>query len=301
MKFTWQYQGSEPQSVRTFLKGHGISRTLLKKIKFHGGGLTVADQAVTVRTLLVPGQILAVQLPPEPAPITLTPSKQPLTIVWEDAHFLVVAKPAQVASLPSHVYPRDTMADRVLGYYQRQGYADQGIHIVMRLDRGTSGLMLFAKHAFGHTLLSQQLNDHQLQKTYLALVQGRLAYSHNRITFPIKRAPGSFIERTTAVGGRAALTEYWCQQQFKTAALVKIKLHTGRTHQIRVHFAAIGHPLLGDELYAGPTVVNLMRPALHCVQLRFFHPFLARVISLTAPLPPDLQRLIAQENNYPVK
>lgn len=292
MIFTWQYCGAAPQSVRTFLTAQGISRTLLKKIKFHGGQLSVEQQPVTVRTLLTTGQTLTVQLPLESAPATLTASAAPLKVVWEDEHILVVDKPAQVASLPSHVYPKDTMANRVLGYYQRQGYANQGIHIVTRLDRGTSGLMIFAKHAFAHTLLSEQLHTQQLQKTYLAVVQGRLTYAHNRITFPIKRAPWSFIERTTAVGGRSALTEYWCQQQFKNAALVKVRLHTGRTHQIRVHFAAIGHPLLGDQLYQGPQITNLQRPALHCAQLHFYQPFLAKDLDLASPLPADLQVLL---------
>lgn len=292
MIFTWQYFGAAPQSVRTFLTAQGISRTLLKKIKFHGGQLSVEQQPVTVRTLLTTGQTLTVQLPPEGAPATLTASATPLKVVWEDEHILVVDKPAQVASLPSHIYPKDTMANRVLGYYQRQGYANQGIHIVTRLDRGTSGLMIFAKHAFAHTLLSEQLHTQQLQKTYLAVVQGQLTYTHNRITFPIKRAPWSFIERTTAVGGRRALTEYWCQQQFKNAALVKVRLHTGRTHQIRVHFAAIGHPLLGDQLYQGPQITNLQRPALHCAQLHFYQPFLAKDLDLVSPLPADLQVLL---------
>ncbi|MFD1318611.1 RluA family pseudouridine synthase [Loigolactobacillus zhaoyuanensis] len=292
MIFNWPYNGATPQNVRTFLLAHGISRTLLKKIKFHGGELSVAGQPVTVRTMLIAGQKLTVRLPTEAAPAVLSASEAPLTIIWEDAHFLVVDKPAQVASLPSHLYPTDTMANRVLGYYQRQGYTDQGIHIVTRLDRGTSGLMIFAKHAFAHTLLSQQLHTQQLQKTYLAVVSGQLAYSHNRITLPIKRAPGSFIKRTTAVGGRAALTEYWRQQQFAHAALVKVRLHTGRTHQIRVHFAAIGHPLLGDLLYAGPQVAGLERPALHCAQLQFYQPFLDRELSLHSDLPADLQQLM---------
>ncbi|MFC6169324.1 RluA family pseudouridine synthase [Loigolactobacillus jiayinensis] len=292
MKFDWQYTGAGRQSVRAFLTAKGISRTLLKKIKFHGGQLMVADQPVTVRHMLTMGQTLTVVLPSEPAPVALTPAATPVAVVWEDAHFLVVAKPAQVASLPSHVYPTDTMADRVLGYYQRQGYTNQGIHIVTRLDRGTSGLMLFAKHAFAHTLLSEQLHTQQLQKTYLAVVAGHLTYTHNRITLPIKRAPGSFIQRTTAVGGRSALTEYWVQQQFTRAALVRVRLHTGRTHQIRVHFAAIGHPLLGDKLYGGPQLAGLIRPALHCAQLQFWHPFLGRTIKLTAPLAADLVQLV---------
>lgn len=295
MIFNWQYQGSGKQSVRQFLRHKGISRTLLKKIKFHGGQLQVARVPVTVRTLLLPGQTLTVTLPPEPAQAPLTPSTAPIQILWEDAHFLVVDKPAQVASLPAHAHPLDSMAQRVLGYYQRQNAANQVIHLVTRLDRGTSGVMLFAKHAFAHTLLAQQMQSGQLKKTYLAVVQGHLAYQHNQLTWPIKRAPHSFIKRTTAVGGRTALTEYWQVQQLPTATLVRVRLHTGRTHQIRVHFATIGHPLLGDQLYAGPAVTGLIRPALHCAQLQFYHPFLKQTLTLKSSLPTDLQRLIRFE------
>lgn len=295
MIFNWQYQGDSKQSVRKFLQQKGMSRTLLKKIKFYGGQLQVAKMPVTVKTMLQPGQTLTVKLPPEPAQAPLTPSDTPLQILWEDAHFLIIDKPAQVASLPAHAHPLDSMAQRVLGYYQRQGYTNQVIHLVTRLDRGTSGVMLFAKHAFAHTLLAQQLQTGRLKKNYLAIVRGHLASQHNRLTWPIKRAPHSFIKRTTAVGGRTALTEYWQVSQLPTATLVRIHLHTGRTHQIRVHFATIGHPLLGDQLYAGPKVGGLSRPALHCAQLKFYHPFLKRTLTINSPLPTDLQQLLRFE------
>ncbi|WP_125981029.1 RluA family pseudouridine synthase [Loigolactobacillus iwatensis] len=300
MIFNWTFTGKDPQKVKYFLNRQGISRTLLKKIKYHGGAIKVNDQDVTVLYLLQSGDRLTVLLPAEEPLERIVPSALPITVVYEDTHFLVVDKPAQVASLPAHLYPLDTMANRVKGYYLRQGYSNQVIHIVTRLDRGTSGLMLFAKHSYAHAVLDQELQHHQLHKTYLAFVAGQLVHDHQMITFPIQRQAGSFIKRTTGASGREAQTEYWCVRRFRNATLVKVQLHTGRTHQIRVHFTAIGHPLLGDHLYGGPKIGALERPALHCQQLRFYHPFLKREIKLTSTMPSDLmalEKFLAKQSN----
>lgn len=294
IQLTWQYAGQTPQTLAVFLKQHGFSRNFLKKIKYHGGALLVNQQPVTVRALCQLNDQIQVQLPPEPPLARIEPAAPQLQVLFEDDHFLIVDKPALVAAMPSHVYKTDTMANRVKGYLIAQHAPSQVIHIVTRLDRGTSGVMLFAKHGYAHSLLSQQLQTGQLHKQYVAFVQGQLPQQHQQIDFPIGRLPGSFIQRTTCASGRAALTEYWQQAQYPQATRLQIALHTGRTHQIRVHFSAIGHPLLGDTLYGGPTIAGLKRPALHCQQVQFFHPFQQKVLTIKSELPPDLLQLAQQ-------
>lgn len=291
---TWHYDAAMPQTLAVFLKQHGFSRNFLKKIKYHGGALLVNQQPVTVRALLQVNDQIQVKLPPEQPLARIEPAAPQLQICFEDDHFLVVDKPALVAAMPSHVYKTDTMANRVKGYLMAEHAPSQVIHIVTRLDRGTSGVMLFAKHGYAHSLLSQQLQNGQLQKQYLAFVQGHLPLQHQQIDFPIGRLPGSFIQRTTCASGRAALTEYWQQACYPQATCVRVALHTGRTHQIRVHFSAIGHPLLGDTLYGGPKISGLKRPALHCQQVRFFHPFRQEMITIQSPLPSALVSLAKQ-------
>lgn len=291
IQLTWQYDAQTPQTLAAFLNQHGFSRNFLKKVKYHGGALLLNQQPVTVRALCRLNDQIQVHLPPEPPLERIVPAAPQLQVLFEDDHFLIVDKPALVAAMPSHVYKTDTMANRVKGYLIAQNAPSQVIHTVTRLDRGTSGVMVFAKHGYAHSLLSQQLQNGQLHKQYVAFVQGRLPQQHQQIDFPIGRLPGSFIQRTTCASGRTALTEYWQQTRYGQATCVQVALHTGRTHQIRVHFSAIGHPLLGDSLYGGPTVNGLARPALHCQQVQFFHPFRQEMITIKSSLPADLVTL----------
>ncbi len=163
-EFSWQYQGDSPIKARTFIMGYGVTRTLLKKIKYHGGQIRVNGQAVLANRMVDRGDVVTVVLPPEPENDHVAVSAVPLKIVHEDPNFLIVDKPAGVASVPSHNYAQDTLVNRVKGYYQRQGYANQKIHIVTRLDKDTSGLVIFAKHHFAHSVLDKQLKDRTIQK-----------------------------------------------------------------------------------------------------------------------------------------
>lgn len=293
--FSWRHQGESPIKVRTLVRQHGVSRNLLKQIKFNGGRLLVNRRPVHVTHVMQPNDVLTVVLPPEPGNERVLPSFEPLDILYDDDHFLVVNKPALVASVPSHLYPDDSLVNRVKGYLMKTHAENQVTHIVTRLDRETSGAVIFAKHHFAHTVLDEQLKAQTIKKTYLALVQGTLNEHHGLVNQPIGRLPDSFIARQVRVNGKKALTEYWVIKQMKHTSLVRLRLHTGRTHQIRVHMSWLHHPLVGDFLYGHQMNPWINRQALHCAAVSFHHPFKDEQVTCYAPLPADFKTAIEFE------
>lgn len=298
MKFEWQYQDAEGCVLRNFLRRHKLSRSQLTKIKFAGGTILVNGQEAHTNAQLVQNDVVTVYLAPEVAVEHVIPVKGDLKVVFEDDHFLVVDKPAFVASLPAPNHPHNTMANFVKQYLIDQNAESQAVHVVTRLDRDTSGLMMFTKHGFAHSLLDKQLQSKELQKTYVAIASGdmRVDYpQHAWIDRPIKRSDDFYMRRVVGVGGKRSLTEYWQEAHGTDATLVKLKLLTGRTHQIRVHFASLGHPLIGDNLY-GVADNLLPRQALHCRELTFYHPFEERYVTVQSELPADFQAVMDQRH-----
>ena len=293
MQFQYIYEKTEGQQLKYFLKEQGISKGLLAKIKFQGGQIAVNGRIENVLYQLKAQDVVQITIPDEGEHETVLLDETPIDIVYEDAHILVVNKPANVASIPAQYHPNGTMANRVKAYYKRQNYANQVIHVVTRLDRDTSGLMVFAKHGFAHAKLDVQLRNKQFVKRYQALVTGEIAQLQNHafIDLPIARDYDSLLKRKIDDSGKQAKTEYWLEKQNQELALVDIQLHTGRTHQIRVHFAAIGCPLRGDELYGGLVDETMNRQALHCYELQFRHPFTQEVLHFTQALPKDMADL----------
>ena len=293
MEFKWTYAEQAGLLVRTFLKKQGISKKLLAKIKFQGGTILVNGIEQNVLFSLKSHDIVTVVIPDEEPHETLLADDVPIDIVFEDEHLLIVNKPAGIASIPAQYHPRGTMANRVKAYYVAQRYANQVVHVVTRLDRDTSGLMLFAKHGFAHAKLDQSLQQKQFIKKYQALVSGTVETleAHDNISMPIGRDLSSLLKRQVIDTGQKAETEYWLKKRDATRALVDIQLHTGRTHQIRVHFSAIGCPLLGDDLYGGAMDLGIDRQALHCYSLSFPHPFKKERVALELPLPDDMAEI----------
>ncbi|MDT2796296.1 RluA family pseudouridine synthase [Enterococcus cecorum] len=293
MQFQYIYEKTEGQQLKYFLKEQGISKGLLAKIKFQGGQIAVNGRIENVLYQLKAQDVVQITIPDEGEHETVLLDETPIDIVYEDAHLLVVNKPANVASIPAQYHPNGTMANRVKAYYKRQNYANQVIHVVTRLDRDTSGLMVFAKHGFAHAKLDVQLRNKQFVKRYQALVTGEIAQlqNHALIDLPIARDDDSLLKRKIDDSGKQAKTEYWLEKQNQELALVDIQLHTGRTHQIRVHFAAIGCPLRGDELYGGLVDETMNRQALHCYELQFTHPFTQEALHFTQALPQDMADL----------
>ena len=284
--------------LKTLLKQHGISKNLLAKIKFDGGDLQVNGGKQNAIYRVSEGDYVTILIPSEIATVTLKQQEIPLSIVYEDDHLLVLDKPAGIASVTGLNYPDGTMSNYVAGYLKAQGYANQKVHVVTRLDKDTSGLMLFAKHGYAHSLLDKMLQKKAVTKRYFALVHtsDQLEQSAD-IQVPIGRKDGSIIERAVVDSehptAKFAHTSYEIVQSQAHFTLVDIQLHTGRTHQIRVHFAHLGAPLLGDDLYGGKRD-QIPRQALHCHFLNFKHPLTGQELLLESPLPQDMQLLLEQ-------
>lgn len=291
MEFAWVYTGNQPIKLRSALKQRGVTSSLIKVAIFHGGQMTINHEPKWAIDLVEPGDRFAIELPPEVPNDHVTACQAPFEIAYEDRDFLVINKAAGVATVPAHnVAVQDSLVNRVKYYYQKQGYENQVTHVATRLDKDTSGLVVFPKHRFAHAVLDDQLKHHTVKKEYVALVSGRITIAHGYIDAPIQRDPESFVKRQVGLDGKAAVTEYWLTHATDQASIVKIRLHTGRTHQIRVHFSYLNHPLLGDVMYGGPAVMD--RQALHCQWLSFYSPFLGRQIELNAPMPSDMKTAI---------
>lgn len=289
--FTLQWRIEKQDSgklVREFLSEREISKASLTDIKFSGGRISVNEEEVTVRRVLVTGDLLQVEFPREES--TVQGEDLPLDILYEDPYFLVVNKPAGMNTIPSREHPSGSLANGLIGYYLRSGVAGTP-HIVTRLDRDTSGLVLVAKHRHIHHLFSKQQRKGLVERTYEAIAEGVFTNGQGKIEYPIGRKKDSIIEREVQEEGQYACTHFHVIKQYEAYAHVRLKLETGRTHQIRVHLSHIGHPLCGDDLYGG-TKREIMRQALHCCQLSFHHPFTKEILKYEQPLPLDMKRLL---------
>lgn len=291
MELSWQVNLDKPKTVRDFLKGQGVSRKLMAVVKDPDRSqIYFNGQSVYHYEPLAQEGHLSLHLPVESPHPYIQPLAGNLDILFEDDHLLVINKPARLLSTPSFNDPQESVANRVLHYYQDQGYEDQVIHLVTRLDRNTSGALVFAKHRYAHALMDQILRQQKMDKLYLAGVSSpsdRLG-RHGYFDDPIGRSPRSIIERQVDAEGKPALTEYWHLARNDQGDLYRVKLHTGRTHQIRVHFSHAGYPLLGDSLYGGKMTERFTRQALHCEQVHFIHPITQQQLILKADLPEDL-------------
>lgn len=290
MKFEWRYLGESPIKLRSFLKQQYVSRRLLAKIRHEGGQILVDGKEGRTVDKINKQQTVTLILPAEHGRKTdLVPSYVPIDVLYEDRDLLVVNKPPHLTSVPSQLYRDDSLVNRVCGYYAVRNYQGLIPHIVSRLDRDTSGLVLFAKHRYAHALLDVSMQQHEIHKQYLALATGRFAkQSEFDITTPIGRAPDSLFKRQVDVNGQEASTHFKCLKSGVLGSLLLVQPLTGRTHQIRVHCASIGHPLLGDTMYGGDLSTGLTRQALHCYQLSFKHPLTKKDMTFTAPLAVDM-------------
>lgn len=291
MEFNWQYQAQTPTTIKLFLKHLDIPRAFTSWVKF-SGSILLNHQAVTVRQTIQAGDILTLVAPDELGYETVAPALDGVEVVYEDRDVLVVNKPVDLVSIPSIKNPSSSMANRIRGYYVQENYADQVIHIVTRLDRDTSGLMLIAKHRLAHALLDRQIQAQQINKIYYAISSRAEWPLHGMIDAPIARDEDSIITRRVHESGKAATTEYWLEAGLKDSSLLRLQLHTGRTHQIRVHMKHMGGPLVGDDLYGGELEVPLTRQALHCGELSFKQPFTNEPIVVKQDLPDDMQEWI---------
>lgn len=284
MENTWIYQGTEPIKIKKYLQSLGMGHRLFNDLKNGEGEFLVDHRKVRPTTQILPNQPLTIKAQPELADDTVEISNEPLNIVYEDDNWLVVDKPAGVTSIPGPTVQNNTVLNRVKGYLIANNSADLRPHLITRLDRFTGGLLLIAKHHIASSMISQQVQQHQMLKEYTALVEGQIMDEHGEINKPIGRKDGQ-AARVIDENGQRALTEYWVEERDAKWTRVRVRLHTGRTHQIRVHFAAIGHPLIGDHLYGGDTS-KYDHQLLHASKISFNDPFTLKQRTFTSELPP---------------
>lgn len=239
------------------------------------------------------GQRIDLILPDEARSIVI-PETIPLEVIYEDRDILVVDKPAGILVHPSGKEITGTLANGVAGHLLAHGEPSRA-GVVTRLDRQTSGLVLFAKHPHAHHILSRAIAAGELQRSYLGVVVGLVEADEGTIDAPIRRVSPFHPHREVGPGGQRAVTHFRVVRRFTgppAASFLEFRLETGRTHQIRVHLAHIGHPLIGDPHYGQADGRVLARQALHASALSFSHPLHKTRLRFQSPLPFDIQRLI---------
>lgn len=279
------------RTVKSLLKKElGLSTALVNRLKRTEAGLTANGVRVFTSAVLREGDLLAADLDAGERPTEIEPVPMELKIVFEDEHLLVLDKPAPLACIPASLSPGEPALAAGLLHYLGKGSA---VHLVNRLDRGTTGLVAAAKNAYIHDLLRRRMHTGGFRRTYLAVCLGAPEPEEGRIDFPIGRAPGSAIARRAGPpDGKPAETDYRILRRGEGFSLVELTPHTGRTHQLRVHMAAIGCPLAGDWLYGTEDRGLISRPALHAERLLLEHPAGGGRLSLRAEMPDDMRVLL---------
>ena len=277
------------QSVKVLLRRlWGISGSFLSRLKFRQA-VTINGVPVTVRYAVRRGEVLAVDVSDLPGENPhILPVDFPLDILYEDEDLLLINKPAGIAIHPAALTEETaTIAGAVAHYLHSDSF-----HAVNRLDRGTTGVMAAAKTGFIHARCMTLLHTDGFRRDYRAVCEGVPQPPEGDIDLPLGRAEGSLLRRQVDAQGAPAHTHYEVLSAAHGRALLRLTPTTGRTHQLRVHMAAIGHPLTGDWLYGTEDRELIARPALHSYHLRMTHPLTGAVIEVTAPLPEDMRRLL---------
>lgn len=282
-----------PCTVGTLLrKGLGLTKHQIRSAKFRTGGICVNGISARVNTALKAGDILEVLLErASDCSGTIEATEEKLEILYEDEDLILINKKAGVAVHPGHGHYRDTVANYLL-YYFGQKRENVTIRAVGRLDKDTSGIVVFAKNK----VAASRLTGDNLKKEYVALIRGHLTKIEGCIELPIGKKKDALNQMEVSETGRFARTYYRVLEEYEGSSLVRLWLDTGRTHQIRVHMAAIGHPLLGDPIYGGDSQNTVLwRAALHCEQVEMKQPFTGEKIHCTAPLAEDMKWYIEQK------
>lgn len=286
--------------LRSFLRRCAVSTELARGVKFRGSGFFADGQPVQANRRVYPGQVVSFELPPEQDGVAPQP-EIPVQVVYQDAFAVVLEKPPHLAVHPTLNYPYGTLANGYGAWAAQQGHSPV-FRPVNRIDKDTSGLVLAAKNTYAAPLLAQNV-----EKLYYAVVEGELPLGKGVIDAPIGRQADSIIGRCVTPEGKPSRTEYTIVKVKNGLSLAACVPVTGRTHQIRVHFASIGHPLAGDDLYGGSRQ-RIGRQALHCARQVFRVPDYtpcpggisvavpvdqchSSAVTVESPLPPDIAAL----------
>ena len=280
----------EGMQLLDFLRSKGFSRGILSSMKADKNAIQLNGERGFGKSILQAGDSLHIHIPEADNTENILPVKMDLSILYEDEDILVINKAADMPVHPSIGNYDNTLANGVTWYFKEKG--QQFVYrCINRLDRDTTGLIVLAKHALSAAVLSQAMRSREIHRTYQAFALGETAAS-GTIDAPIARLDGSLIQRTVDfASGERSVTHYRTLAHYSVFSHLELNLETGRTHQIRVHMAYIGHPLLGDTLY-NKTPGTFPRQALHSASLSFVHPITGEPLNFHAPLPEDMQNLL---------
>ena len=264
-----------------------FSRRLSKKLELSGKILLNEKQTKLNKSVFI-GDVLTVEFNDEEDEYNAV--NIPIDIIYEDNDLLIVNKPPYIVVHPTKSHQDNTIANGVAYYFKEKGIQKK-VRLVNRLDMNTSGIVIIAKNPYVHNELSNQMKSNIVEKYYYAIVEGLLESDRGTINEPIARLNPEDIIRVVDKSGKECITHYEVEGRFGNKTLVKLKLETGRTHQIRVHMKHIGHPIIGDTLYGNES--NLIgRQALHCFEMKFIHPTTGEKMIVKALLPEDMERII---------
>ncbi len=261
-----------------------VSSRLYRQLK-RGAAITVNDHVISLNAKARIGDVIKIKMVDQPHGITA--QKIAIKILYEDCDIVAVDKQVGIVAHPTRGVADGTLANALCNYALEKG-ENYKPRLINRLDRDTSGIILFAKNPHAQNLVSQEFIENRVVKYYLALVHGKFNKLNGVIEQPIGLAEGSQIKRAAIADGKAALTHYHVIEQLSNTALVKLQIKTGRTHQIRVHMSYIGHPVVGDDLYGSFERVAIKRQALHATEMHLKTPRSGQVV-INSALPDDIK------------
>lgn len=282
------------KTIKDFLKEKGYSRQNVVELKKMSESILVDGKWEYVNCRLKEGNLLQIHIKEMESSEKIVPVDLPFPILYEDEDILVINKPADMPTHPSLNNYENTLANAAAFYFNNKGQAFC-FRCINRLDRDTTGLTILAKHMVSCSMLQEDMLHRRIKREYLAIVDGVIAADEGTIDAPIGRKEGSTIERMVDYeNGERAITHYKVMERKKSVTMVRLKLETGRTHQIRVHMTSIGHPLIGDFLYH-PEDKRMQRQALHAWHLSFTHPITGEEMKWEAPIPKDMEAFWAND------
>ena len=283
-----EYDGFQ---IDKYLKAQGYSSANITTIKKMPNNVVIEGEWVHMNRKLAAGEVLTVNISEEDSSEKIPPVKMDLDIVYEDEDIIVINKPAGLPIHPSLNHYEDSLANGLAYYFESQGKPFI-FRCANRLDKNTSGLTVIAKHLVSANILSTMVKNREFHREYYAIVRGKLDEPEGTIDAPIGRVDDSIITRCVDYdNGERAVTHYKVIDEKNGHSLISIHLETGRTHQIRVHFKYIGHPLIGDYLY-NPDFEWMDRQALHSRRIEFRHPITKQAMEFVAPLPEDMRKVV---------
>lgn len=279
-------------TVKYILKSKiGLSGTVIKRLKKNKTDILLNNMPVHTDAIVKCGDVLQINISYDSCSENIVPVDGKLDILYEDDDILIINKLAGIPVHPSPGNYMNSIANYAIWYLKEQGI-NTAFRAVNRLDSCTSGLMVIAKNSASHTKLIEQIHTNEFKREYIAIVCGNVTQKDGEINAPIARKENSVIERTVSINGNKASTHFTTIINKASYSVLKICLETGRTHQIRVHMKYIGHPLAGDFLYGTEDKDLICRPALHSYSINIMQPFTGKKISVIAPLPEDMRRII---------